>query len=323
PLLIALARRFDAPVAAADGGKGAFPEDHPLSLGTALGGRVWGDNPVQEYIASCDAALVVGSSLPFRSTKGVDLDLPGDLVQIDIDSGVFGRNYPVKVGLAGDAKHVLTVLLDAVKTPRHAPAEQKVALAQTQAAIRESVERQFPNELRVWEAIRGNIDRDAVVLCDSTIPGYVATRCFQALEPRTFHHPHGWVSIGYSFAASLGAKTGAPDRQVVCVTGDGGFQYNVQELASAKQYGIAPIVLVFNDNAWGVLQRYQDTRFGGRHFATELSNPDFKALAAAYGVDYALVRNVAELSAALRNAKGRDTLQLIEVLTPVGIANFT
>ena len=318
-----LAERFEIPVAVADGGKGAFPDDHPLALGTVLGGRVWGDNPVQAYAGTCDVAVVVGTSLPLRSTAGVGLRLPEKLVQIDIDPTMFGRNYPVRVGLAGNAKSVLRRLLDGLDGSHRPRTGQRAELARLKRETREGLERQFPNELRAWEAIRSAIGRDAVVLSDSTVPGYIAQRCLPVYEPRSYHHPHGWVSIGYSFAASLGAKVGVPDRRVLCITGDGGFQYNLQELGSAVQYGIAPIVVVFNDNAWGVLQRYQRTHFDGRYFVTELANPDFEKLAAAYGIDYWRADSVDGLTSTLRRIGDPATIQLVEVLIPHGFANFT
>ena len=321
--LRALAERIDALVAAADAGKGAFPDDHPLGLGTALGGRVWGENPVQAYAGTCDVALVVGTSLPWRSTDGVGLKLPGNLIQVDIDPGMFGRNFPVGVGLQGNAKAILQQLLDALPNGRGSGVGEAAAVAKLREEALASVAGQFPNEQRTWETVRSAIDRDAIVVCDSTVPAYVAQRCLPTYEPRTYHHPHGWVSIGFGFAASLGAKVGAPDRQVLCVTGDGGFQYNLQELASAKQYGIAPIVLIFNDNAWGVLKRYQHQRFDDRLFATDLSNPDFERLAGAYGVDYARAESAGALGDTLRKLGKPGTLTLVEVPIPDGFVNFT
>ena len=240
-----------------------------------------------------------------------------------MDAGQFGRNYPVEAGLAGDARQTLRALLEALEGTRTAPAAQQQELVSLKAASRTSLETQYPNELRLWETVRSVIDRDAIVLCDSTIPGYAATRCFPTYEPLTFRHPHGWVSIGYGFAASLGAKVGAGEREVLCVTGDGGFQYNIQELASGVQHHIAPVVLLFNDNAWGVLERYQKTLFNERYFATDLVNPDFKQLAAAYSVGYELVSSVDELGATLKRIGTPDRLQLVEVATPEGLANFT
>ncbi len=326
--LIELAELLDIPVAVADGGKGAFPDDHRLGLGSALGQRIWHDNPVQEYIGTCDVVMVVGSSLPFRTTAGVQLKLPGKLIHVDVDPSVFGRNFPVKVGLPGDAKHVLRQLIDAVgdgstgqgQTPG---GERRDAIAALKQRTRAGLEEQLPNELRLWEGVRSAIGRDAIVICDSTVPASSATRCLPVYEPRSFHGPHGWVSIGYGFPASLGAKAGVPDRQVLCVTGDGGFQYNLQELGSAVQHGLAPIVLVFNDNAWGVLKGYQSTRMDDRFFATDLTNPDFETLAAAYGIDYALVRTTDELTSTLERIGNPSKITLVEAAVPDGIANFT
>jgi acetolactate synthase-1/2/3 large subunit len=317
-----LAERFGIPVAAADGGKGAFPDDHLLGLGSVLGNRIWGNNPVQEYAGTCDVVMAVGTSLPWRSTLGVGLELPEQLIQVDIDPEMLGRNFPVRIGLAGDAKPVLRAILDAAAAGDGGTA-RAAEVAALKQATREGLEQQYPNEARLWERVRASMDRDAVMVLDSTVPGSRATRCFQTYEPNTFHQPHGWVSIGYGFAASLGAKVGVPERQVVCITGDGGFQYNVQELASAAQYGIAPVVVIFNDNAWGVLQGLQSTRLDERYFATDLANPDFRQLAAAYGAGYAHVTSIDELADTLGGIGRLDKLHLVEVATPDGITNFS
>ena len=130
--------------------------------------------------------------------------------------------------------------------------------------------------------------------------------------------PHGWAGLGFAFPAALGAKVGMPNDPVVCITGDGGFQYNAQELGTAVQYGISPIILMFNDNAWGVLKGYQKERFGGRNMATDLVNPDFIKLFESYGIEGTRVSSVTELTKALENAIPSDSIQLIEVETPNG-----
>ena len=318
-----LAERLQAPVVAGDGGKGAFPEDHPLALGTALGNHLWEHNPVHDYIASRDTVLVVGSSLPFRSTLMTELRLPAGLVQIDVDPAMIGRNYPAALGLVGDAKVVLRQVLDAMDGSPTAREEGFHAELQAlQAQINASVQEAFPNEQRLWEGIRSVLDRDAVVVMDSTILAYCAPRCYPVYEPRTLFGPHGWVSIGYGFAASLGAKAALPDRQVVCVTGDGGFQYNLQELATAVQYGLAPVVLLFNDNAWGALKRNQRRRFQERYFEVDLQNPDFCKLAEVYGVEATRVETLEQLLKEMERALKSDRIQIIEVSTPEGVASF-
>jgi acetolactate synthase-1/2/3 large subunit len=131
-------------------------------------------------------------------------------------------------------------------------------------------------------------------------------------------YPHGWAGIGFAFPAAMGAKVGKPKQPVVCVTGDGGFQYNFQELATAAQYGINPIVLMFNDSAWGVLKGYQNNNFNGRLMGTELINPDFVKLFESYGFEGTKVSTVDEMTRALEKAVASDKIQLIEVLTPDG-----
>ena len=109
---------------------------------------------------------------------------------------------------------------------------------------------------------------------------------------------------------------------MICITGDGGFQYNLQELATAAQYGLHPIVLMFNDNAWGVLKKYQEDRFNGRVMATDLVNPDFVKLFDSYGFEGTKVSSVAELTGALESALTAGRTQLIEAQIPDGIGAF-
>ncbi|CAI8039656.1 Probable acetolactate synthase large subunit [Geodia barretti] len=140
-------------------------------------------------------------------------------------------------------------------------------------------------------------------------------------RPRSYMYPHGWAGLGFGFPAAMGAKVGRPECPVICVTGDGGFQYNAQELGTAVQYGINPIVMVFNDSAWGVLKGFQQDR-GGRQMATNLVNPDFVKLFDSYGIGGTRVHNVAEMSRAVQDAVVADRIHLIEVVMPDGFPAF-
>ena len=318
-----LGEALDCPVVAAEGGKGLIPEDHALSLGTGLGRRIWGENPVQEFIGTCDVALVVGSSLPYRTTAGVGLRFPKELIHIDIDPLMFGRNYRPALGLAGDARTVLGQMLEALGDRRvERDGTYKGELRELKARTYQGLQQQYPNELRAWEGVRRVLPRDAVVVADATVPAASLPRCFPAYQPRTVLNPHGWVGLGYGFPAGMGAKVGCPDRPVVVVTGDGGFQYNMQELGTAVQHGVAPVVLVFNDNAWGVLRTHQERRFSRRFIGTELVNPDFVRLAEAYGIQATRVDTLDALLGELDAALGADRIRLIEVAMPRGFAEF-
>ena len=123
--------------------------------------------------------------------------------------------------------------------------------------------------------------------------------------------------------AVLGAKAGNPGAPVVSIHGDGGFQFNMQELGTAAQYGLGIVQLIFNDDAWGALYNYQDKLQGGRYFATELTNPDFMALASAYGLKGVQVDSVDAFGEALHAATRSSEFTLLEIRTPHGFENFT
>jgi thiamine pyrophosphate-dependent acetolactate synthase large subunit-like protein len=323
PELLRLAELLGAPVTTSYAGKGAIPDDHPLAVGCSIGGRVYGRNPLFQFIESCDVALVVGASLPYRITAGTGLRLPRQLVHADIDAGVFGKNYPPSVAVCGDAKAVLGQMLKALEEKHLAKSEAfEKEVTELKVRIGQSLWAAGTNQQRVMETIRGTIARDAIVVADPAMAAYWATRGMACYEPRTYIAPHGWTSIGFAFPAALGAKVARPDREVVVISGDGGFQLNLQELGTAAQYGINVIVLIFNDSAWGVLRDRQRDYFGGRYFATDLANPDFVKLSAAYGLAATRVDSLKELSQALGHALSGRTLHLIDIRTPRGFAEF-
>ena len=114
-----------------------------------------------------------------------------------------------------------------------------------------------------------------------------------------------------------------PDKQVIVISGDGGFQLNMQELGTAAQYGIKVVVLLFNDGAWGVLRDRQRDYHKGRYYATDLVNPDFVKLVESYGLAATRVYSCREMSVALRNALKDKTFHLIDVEMPNGFPEFT
>ncbi len=321
--VIKLAEALGAPVVCGDGGKGAFPEDHPLSLGMALGNRIWGVNPVQEFIASCDVALVAGSILSYRSTLGAGLRMPATLIHILLDGEDIGKNYPTAVPIVANSRAALQGILSVLgdRDVHKGDAYRRELQALKEDTYR-GLKEQWPNELHALEAMRSVLPKETVTCWDPTVAGSRGSRCFQSYLPRTFMNGHGWAGLGFAFPASLGAKLAAPDRPVVCVSGDGGFQYNMQELGTAAQYGISPVVVIFNDNAWGVLKRRQEENFDGRVIGTDLVNPDFVKLFESYGFEGKRVSTVAEMTHALGSAIESDRLQLIEVQIPTGLANL-
>jgi acetolactate synthase-1/2/3 large subunit len=267
-----VAERLGAPVATTYMGKGAFPEDDPLALGTAL------DEPaLRELLGDADVLLAVGTELGAETTGQYALRLSGRLIHVDADPARIGATYEA-LGLAGDAKAVLGALAERVQGP---PREDGPARA---ATVRQRIaEARGEQELGLLRTIRDALPRDAVTAWDMTILAYWAAAHFPVCEPRTFHYPLGSGTLGYAWPAALGASLAAPGRPVLGIVGDGGFNYGIAELAAAGQHGLDAKLLLVDDGGYGILREYQRDQFG-ETTDVDLAEPDFRELVEAYGL---------------------------------------
>lgn len=283
--LRALAERLDAPVATTYMGKGAFPEDHPLSLGSACD-----ETAFQETVATADVLLCVGTELGAETTGRYGLKPAGRLIQIDATGDRIGATYPA-LGLVGDAGAILAALIPALErhrsVPRTSPLPAHASGATVAAEVRDRIERGLDTQGRELErgllrSVREALPREAVSAWDMTILAYWAGAHFPAFEPRRFLYPLGSGTLGYAWPAALGAAaaTGGP---TLAVVGDGGILYGLAELASARHNGLHAKLLLVDDGGYGILREYQRDSFG-ETFAVDLTQPDFAALAEAFGV---------------------------------------
>jgi acetolactate synthase-1/2/3 large subunit len=282
----ALAERLDAPVATTYMGKGAFPEDHPLSAGSAPDDRAF-----QELLTNADVVLAVGTELGAETTVQYALRFDGQLIQIDADARKINATYPA-LGLVGDARATLSRLLEGMGPhpgPPPRAGEGKVSAGAARARqVRERITRGLDVQDRELErgllaAIRSAMPRDAITAWDMTILGYWAAAQFPALEPRRFLYPLGSGTLGYAWPAVLGARAALPDTPALAVVGDGGFLYGTAELLTARQHRLDAKLLLIDDAGYGILREYQRESFGETH-AVDLVQPDFLALCAACGV---------------------------------------
>ena len=270
-----LARALDAPVATTYMGKGAFPADDSLSLGSACDEAAY-----KEALEGADVVLAVGTELGAETTAQYRLAFSGTLLQIDAARERIGVTYPA-LGLVGDAKWALTSLLPHV--------EPKARDGATRAArVRERIENGLAEQDReleraLLETIREAVPPSTVTAWDMTILAYWAAAHFPVTEPRRFLYPLGSGTLGYAWPAALGAAVALPGTPALAVVGDGGFLYGSQELAAARQYGLDVVVLVVDDGGYGILREYQRDSFG-ETYSVDLEEPDYVALAAAYGV---------------------------------------
>ena len=163
------------------------------------------------------------------------------------------------------------------------------------------------------DAIRAALPEDGILVEDLTQIGYVARIAFAVHGPRQYITSGYQGTLGHAFASALGAKVARPERAVVALAGDGGFMYNVQELATAVQHGINVVALVFNDGAYGNVRRMQREFYGNRVLASDLTNPDFVRLADSFGVFARRTTDPDGLRDALEQALAQDAPAVIEV----------
>jgi acetolactate synthase I/II/III large subunit len=162
--------------------------------------------------------------------------------------------------------------------------------------------RRFPDAMALLAAIRAAGGRDAVVVCDITTLGTLARRYFPVYEPRTFICPLGFGTLGSGFPLALGAKAGRPQQPVIAICGDGGFLFNIQELATAAQCGLDVVVVLVNDRGYGAIRDWQRRHASGRFVGVDLHTPDFVALARSFGVDAVRVETIDALGPQLATA---------------------
>jgi len=301
-----VAELLGAPVVTSVFGRGAISDRNPLALGDG-----WGRfNLYDDLLRQADLALVVGSRIDIVSDWNLGARFPQRIVQIDIDPLVIGQRRPAEVGIVGDAGLVLDALLTQLggAQPRACWLDIEDFRRRKQAALKE----QAGPVVEVVDALRAALPDETIFVDDLTLVGYWMPLLMPTYLPRTLIHPGTYGTLGYSLPAAIGAKLACPQQPVVSISGDGGFLFTVQELATASQLGLDLVVLVFNDNAFGAIRKFQDRMFGGRHIGAALKNPDFVKLGEAFGAK-SVRTDPKDLGATVRRAHESGGLWLIEV----------
>nr|WP_202500526.1 thiamine pyrophosphate-binding protein [Streptomyces sp. SID5476] len=272
-----LAERLSAPVVTTYGGKGAFPWTHPLSL------RSWlEDRHTTDFLEDADVLLVVGSGLGELSSNYHTFKPRGRVIQIEADLGKLESNHPA-LGIHADARLALTALLETIEEPREdasAPDRVRAVLDLVRARIDAQ---ELTLEQDLLASVRRALPARAPSFWDMTILSYWAWSAFDPKGPNTMHSAQGSGGLGYAFPAALGAATADPTRPVLAVSGDGGALYSIAELATARQYDLNVTWLIVDDGGYGILRAYMTDAYG-EPTGTELSRPDFVALAESFGV---------------------------------------
>jgi acetolactate synthase-1/2/3 large subunit len=225
--------------------------------------------------------LCVGTELGAETTGQYELRFSGQLIQIDAAAERIGATYPA-LALVGDAKTTLSALLERLE--RHERPAARARVEQLRERIRNGLQNQGRQaELALLTDIERTLPPDAISCWDMTILGYWAAPHLPVTGTQQFHYPLGSGTLGYAWPAAIGASIAHPNRTVLAVAGDGGLQYALAELATARQQSVSAKLLLIDDGGYGILREYQQSAYR-ETVAVDLVEPDFAAIAEAFGV---------------------------------------
>lgn len=301
-----LAEAVSAPVIAFRTGRGVLPSDHPLSVGVPVGHDLW---------KSCDVAIGLGTRMQMQQMQwGTDDDLK--IIHVDIDAEELGRMGQPAVGVHADLKDALPALLKALDGREAERDDWRETVTETKARFDKIYADRLGPQMAFINAIRAALPKDGIFLDELTQVGYVARFAFPTYQPRTFLSSGYQGTLGWGIATGLGAAHARRDVPVVSISGDGGALYTISELATAVRHKIPLTSVIFNDNAFGNVRRFQIENYNNRPIASDLTSPDFVKLAESFGVRGLRAETPDVLQRSLETAFNSGEPCVIEV--PVG-----
>ena len=297
-----LAARLGAPVVTSIKARGVLSERDPLSFG------LYHFEGCEELLREADLCLALGTGFGQFATSYYKAPIPGNLIQVDVDPQRLGRNYPASLGIQADAKEVLQGLLKRLEDMGETPLGEghvrvragRRLYAERLAAFLAKPQAPPFHGLFVMKTLREVFPPETIFLSDSSATqSWLMEQAFEIYRPRSVLLSEAYQSMGYALGAAIGARLGAPGRPVCAVIGDGSFTMVCGELATATALGLPITYVVFDDGKYGALRHSQTHVFGGRYIGTDLNNPDFPALAEAFGARGHKVTSAEGLRAAL------------------------
>jgi acetolactate synthase-1/2/3 large subunit len=306
--ILELAELIDAPVVAFRSGRGIVSNAHELGLTMAAGYKLW---------PHTDLMIGIGTRMELPASSFRWPTQPHGLksIRIDIDPSEMRRLTP-DAAVISDAQAGTRELLAAVRKNGYAKTSaRRIAIREAAASALREIQKVQP-QMAYLNILREVLPSNAIVTDELSQVGFASWYGFPVYEPRTFITSGYQGTLGSGFPTALGAKVAHPDRPVIAITGDGGFMFGVQELATAVQFKIGVVTLVFNNNAYGNVRRDQRERFEGRVVAADLVNPDFVKLAESFGVKAARVTSPDQFRPALEKALADGGPYLIAIEVP-------
>jgi acetolactate synthase-1/2/3 large subunit len=317
-----LAERLVAPVATTLQGLSAFPAHHPLHTGMGFGSAAV--PAAHKAFAGCDCLLAVGVRFSELATGSYSLTIPETLIHVDINAEVFDKNYPTALAVQGDAKQVMTCVLEELQRRHWQSPRDASVLAESIRADKQVYRNQWaakPSEKLVspglfFQTLREVVPDDAIMAVDDGKHTFLAAELFPVMRPRHFISPTDFNCMGYGVPAAIGARFGNPDQTVVAVVGDGGFLMTGMELLTAVTYGKGLVVFVFHDGELGQISEFQNLPLN-RKTCTVLGDVNIEGVAMAVGAHFLALHNDQEIDGVIRealNVASQGTPALVDVM---------
>jgi acetolactate synthase-1/2/3 large subunit len=302
--IVQLAEWLEAPVSTTFQGKGVFPETHPLFLWPGFGDAA--PKFVRKVASSCDAVLAIGCRFAEVGTGSYGLEMPGPLVHVDLDPGVFHRNYQADVTIQADAVEFLEALLAKLDDLGR---EGDEGLRETIRAGHQVVWEGWLKDVggpgvtpaHLLRTLQDRLGPDAVYATDSGNGTFLAMECLRLGGPGRFLAPVDFSCMGYSVPAAIGAKLGKPDSPVVALAGDGAFLMTGLEMLTAAREGVGVMVLVLRDRELAQIAQFQDTALS-RKVASQVADYDLEGLAKGLGVEFLSMETDEDVPAVVEKA---------------------
>jgi acetolactate synthase I/II/III large subunit len=300
--VIKLAELLEAPVSSYRRGRGIVPSSHRLAVDMPVGHRLWKD---------ADAVLAVGTRFFIQNGSwGIDAGLK--VVRVDIDPDEPDRLRKPDVALVGDAVVQLRALIAALPKHNRKRTSRADELKSHRDWLTERLSRLEP-QVSFLKAMRNALPEDGIFVDEVSQMGFASRVAFPVEKPRTYLSPGYQDNLGWGYGTALGAKAAMPDRKVLAIAGDGGFMYQVGELATAARHNLAVVVVVFDNGSFGNVKRIQQQHYGNRLIASDLHNPDFAKLADSFGIASFKALDAKQLEDALHKAFALNAPALVWV----------
>ena len=301
-----LSKSLSAPVIAFRNGHGIMDGSSQLSVTLPAGRELWGE---------CDVVLAIGTRCQTAQMQwGIDDHMK--IIHIDIDDEEIGRINTPEIGINADLKDALPLLLDNMSGKEKHRNDWVKKVSEVKLKYNKLFAKKLAPQLAWLAAIRAELPKNGIFVDELTQVGYVSRLAFESYSPRTFLSTGYQGTLGWGLASALGAAHARRDVPVVSISGDGGALYTISELATAARHNIPITAIIFNDNAFGNVRRFQIEKYNNRPIASDLKSPDFVKLAESFGVKGLKAKTPDELRSCLKRSFASGKPTVIEV--PVG-----